>query len=242
MIKSDSSLLYIEMKKLFAMSKLEAAINSVFQDAISSSNIDGNVIDECYKEFGEGLAHYAMNFLKDFFFDAVIEKNAIFVSKLKKEIADMTDNIIVKINDGDIDQVEAEVNRIVDLAEDRSIYGNIDNFLVVNIDNALNMLRWEKNIALDEEKVQNVLFNIRTMVQMLIVTMMDGNKKAIDTIITNYVNELMKMAKDVISESKEDGELIGPFEQDRVPGFLEGALEKPEEAPSENPGEPGFRF
>lgn len=242
MIKSDSSLLYIEMKKLFAISKLEAAINSVFQDAISSSNIDGNVIDECYKEFGEGLARYVMNFLKDFFFDAVIEKNAEFVSKLKKEITDMTDNIIVKINDGDIDQVETEVNRIVDLAEDRKIYGNIDEFLVVNIDNALNMLRWEKNIVLDEEKVQSVLFNIRAMVQMLIVTMMDGNKSAIDTIITNYVNELMKMAKDAIGERRGTGELVEPLEQDRVHSFLEEFPEKPEEAPSEDPREPGFRF
>lgn len=215
-------LLDIEKKKLFAIIEIEDSINRVWHRAVSKLNIDGNIIDECYLKFGEGLANYVINFLKDFFFNALIEKNTSFVLELREEITAMTDDVVSKMANGDVKQIEGAVNKVVERAGDRRIYGNIDNFLIANINNVLNVIRYNSGTSFDEEKANILLSNIKLMVQDFIFMVLDGNKNVVDSVITNYVNEIIKIVKDKGDFNKALGEGLESSETyDEASDFLQ---------------------
>ncbi len=192
-------LLDITRKELSARIGVEESINNVYKSAISSSNIDGRVIDECYETFGSEVSYFAMGLLKQFF-ESIEYKNSLLIADLKKEIKTITDTTISQSEKSDIEQLAGKLNMmvqdIVARAKDRRVYGNMDSFILTNLEHYIAMKR-SGNVIIP--------LDIRGITQEFLLELLEGNETTVSDVVNNYVGELLAIIKNALLNKDQEG-------------------------------------
>ncbi len=233
----ERTLLNITLRQLSARVGIEDAINKGYKGAISSSNIDGRVIDECYENFGSELSYYAIRLLKSFF-ESIEDKNTFLIAVLKKDINTMTDTFVSQSDKMGIEQIEAMLKKvaqdIIMHAKDRRIYGNMDHFISTNFEHYV----YTNKIAfLDRNRVANFVTSIQRIAQNFLDKLLEENEVRISEVVDSFIGDLLAMINNTLNASEEAVNMETPtslssVEQSAAEFFAEDEEEPQPKLPS----------
>lgn len=213
----------IVRRELSARIDIEDSINQTYKSAIASSNIDGTIVDECYGAFGYEIAYLSMGFLK-YFFELIENKNNSLINDLKQELNMITDRVLSQNDTADIEHFEALLHKmaqdIVERAGDRKIYGNMDYFISTNVQYHVNMMDKIKksHFSVDTDGIGEVLANIRRLTQDFLDRLLAGNRERVETVINDYVEELLTIMKTELMTREQDSNMGIPTLVDQSVG------------------------
>lgn len=203
-------LLNVAKSQLSARIGIEDSINLTYKQAIGSSNIDGMVVDKCYEAFGEEMT-YRLFGVMEYFFESMESKNNSLIDELKEEINIMADTVVSYGEKADDEQLGSLLQKmaqdIVERAGDRKAYGNMDNFISVNVQHHVYAMDRIKRLrfSVDDAGIREVLENIKRITQNYLDILLDGNKAMVEKVVNNYVIELLTIMKPELTTKEQDG-------------------------------------
>ncbi|MDE6292980.1 MAG: hypothetical protein K2L98_04790 [Bacilli bacterium] len=203
-------LLNVAKSQLSARIGIEEGINQTYISAIESSNIDVTVVDKCHKAFGNEITYPVLGFVK-YFFGLMEIKNNDLISELKQEINMMADTVVSQGEEVDVEQLGVLLQKmaqdIVERAGDRKVYGNMDNFISVNVQHlvyAVDRIK-KSTFSVDDAGIREVLANIKRITQNYLDILLDGNKAMVEKVVNNYVIELLTIMKPELTTKVQEG-------------------------------------